>query len=260
MNILIANNCFENLEAASRASKKFKKWGHFLFTNSAKEAFDRFPEADAVITDLFFLGENHNDGGEFAEYYTRYCSMITEIRESTFLDVRKTFYEPYYGLKHPRHNAILEDIELVLTFMEEGTFRAALEDMITHLREQKNLFRRCYDVYGLKRLEADLRRYCQDLQALPAPQFPYGAVLMLYAKDRFKKRCLVAKIKSYDTLLPNGILLLPLIDRKVLSSSEVKSGNALTYMGKFRDHTSGKKLGKDKAAFWEEAIRRVFKQ
>lgn len=216
MNILIIDDNADNLEAAKQATENFSEHT-FQFASNAKEALVLISEADAVITDLFFQKENHDDGEELGILYNLYRLKMHHDQTVDMLILN------YYSGDRRRAMERFQNVDAVC---EEGNSRLVLEKAIEA------------SVGGR---EAYINWLRESLRNLPLPQFPYGGALMLLAKELGKKHCLVSDIHSHTSaphsnpaLAIDGIILLiPLIKEGVISYEEGRTdGNlSLTYMG-----------------------------
>lgn len=249
MRILIADDTIENLEAAKKAAINFPEQ-EFYFTNSAKEAMTQLAKVDAVITDLFFPDEGHEDGEALDVSYSGYRSKMIE---SPALDEVVRNY--YHGEKEKAE----EKLENVLMFLEDGTIRSVIEGLILLFEERGGLFD-----------ERSANRFREVLRNLPAPKFPYGAALMLHAKNLERRCCLVSDIHCHAGECKNApsafdamILLLPLIEEDIITVKQAMDDGrgSLTYLGESEVHALGKgRRGKNDSAVWVEAITRILQQ
>lgn len=78
MRILVVDDTHANIEAAKVASQNFPQH-EFVFMTSAKEAFNKIQDFDAVITDLFFP---EKPSEEMMEIYERLQSVYSEDNRS----------------------------------------------------------------------------------------------------------------------------------------------------------------------------------
>lgn len=248
MRILIVDDTKENLEAAKQASVNFPEH-EFLFTNSAEEASVKIAEIDAIITDLFFPDENHanyeweRDG--FVMSYNSFCERLGEA-ESTpvFEEVVQKYYYNNHVEAEKKHFAALD-------LVYEGTICQALKDLIQAIERQGQ----------------DASELRERLNNLPAPQFPYGAALMLHAKKLGKNHCLVSNVHRHagshenaPSAIDGMVLLLPLMEASIISVEQAMydGKDSLTYLGGDEIYRFGK--GKDDPTVWAEAIRRTIQQ
>ena len=251
MKILIADDTAENLEAAKKASKNFPEH-EFFFTNLARKALKMLKNMDAVITDLFFSDEGHNENDELSEAYQSYCSQIG--KGAMFDEV----YNYYY--KSLGYNSAMRALKDTLLLLQDGTTRKIVENKISH-----------YEKEGYMEWADEQRK---KLQNIPAPQFPYGGAIMLKAKELGKSHCLISDIHRHTQ---NGItavsaadamiILLPLVANKVLSFKEVEldggydkyndedGKDSLFYMGHDKI-----RMGKDDSVAWDQAIKKILAQ
>lgn len=246
MNILIVDDTAENLEAAKQAAANFTEH-KFRFMNSAKEAAAAISEVDAIITDLFFPDEGHEDDGVLAALYLDYRCGVSYGQ--AFDQVEKE----YYGGNQRQANWKLND---VLGLLEDGTMQKAIENLVEF-----------FEGRGYLRDQESAKKHRARLQSLPTPQFPYGGALMLCAKELGKRHCLVSDIHrhagSYEDVsdaIDGMILLLPLIEKGVVSVKQATADGkgSLTYLGSDEIRQAGKR--KSDPAVWAEAIRRTLKQ
>jgi len=246
MRILITDDTNENLEAARQAAKGFPEH-EFVFSNSAKETVALLNTVDAVITDLFFPDENHY-GTDLGDAYESYC---LEVRPS---DIYEKVVEGYYSRDRDRANEALNN---AIDLLCDGTIRGAIEGWINYYEHGR---------YADKE-RAD--EYRERLKSLPAPQFPYGAAVMLLAKELGKRHCLVSNIHSHQleckdaaSAIDGMILLLPLMSSNIISIEEARcdGDGSLTYIGGDEVYRRTKQRSKNNPAVWAEAIRRILAQ
>ncbi|MFZ5932575.1 MAG: hypothetical protein ACOYT7_00600 [Patescibacteria group bacterium] len=246
MRILIVEDSTENLEAAKQAAVEFPEH-EFSFTSSAKEAIVKMAEVDAVITDLFFPNEGHEDGGELDMLYALYRSKMVD--NPAFDEVVRSYYKG----DESRANEKLAD---ALGLLEDGTIRNAVKRLICFFEGEGN--KEWADMYRKK------------LKNLPRPQFPYGGAIVLKAKKIGKRICLVSDIHRHAESYKNAadaidgmMLLLPLIGEGIISVEQATydGRNSLTYLGSDEIAETDKGRGeKSDAAVWAEAIRRILAQ
>lgn len=253
MKILIVDDNAENLNAAKEAAKKFPEH-EFLFTNSAKKAASLIAKVSAIITDLFFPDENHNNKSKLAKYYDIYRTMMFGNKAYDEV-VRK-----YYGGERRRAEEKRED---VMAIMEDGTINRMVERLLQHFEK---------DGY-----QDGANEQREILKNLPSPQFPYGGALMLLAHDLGKKLCLVSDIHRHASVYRNAataidamMLLLPLMNDPIITVEQAiyDGQDSLVYLGedeishvddvkKSRDWNRGSKTF---PGVWAEAIRRILNQ
>lgn len=258
MKILVVDDSAENLDAAKLAAKDCSEH-EFQFTNSAKEAVALLCEADAIITDLFFPNQGHDDGGELDTLYALYRS---KMRDNPLFPEVKSSYKDYWN--SPKAREALNDARVV---NEYGTLSREVE-IILRLIEQR----------GGEHWRRDADRFRDLTRYHLSPRFPYGGALMLHAKFLGKGHCLISDINRHPIkfykkdaseavdgmmlLLPINImeLLLPLIGDGIISIEQARNdGNkSLTYIGSDEVNRIGK--GKNDPALWAEAIRRTLAQ
>ncbi|MEI7621378.1 MAG: hypothetical protein WCJ51_02480 [Candidatus Moraniibacteriota bacterium] len=95
MNIIIVDDSAANLVAAKKATERFPEH-QFTFVSRASEAIKMLASADAIITDLFFLDENHGNNDALAEVYGEYCAKISEENE-TYSQIFCEYYDANIG-------------------------------------------------------------------------------------------------------------------------------------------------------------------
>lgn len=247
MKFIVADDTLENLNAAKEAATSFLEH-EFVFTNSAAEALKLLPDANGVVTDLFFPPEEHLQYSSplFSPYNTYYESMSAACHTPVFDEVVATQY--YGGKRVKAKNDHHDALELVAT----GTIRAAVEHFI-----------RSIQMWG-----GDVSSLQKCLENLPAPQFPYGAAVMLVAKKAGKSHVLVTDMHrhAYDSSSASSamtglVLLLPLMEKGITTAEEVMwdGRNSSTYMASDRiwELAGNIKPAKTSPAVWAEAMRMV---
>lgn len=267
MKILIVDDTVENLEAAKEAAKTFPEH-KFRFMNLAKEAIETLNSVDAIITDLFFPDEGHKEDFVDEEglgmlYNDYYKSMVAN---PIFNDIVRSYYR---GNRQRADNNHLNALELVST----GSIQYAIEGLISFYQKQKEKG----DKYEVRDAIEQINRYNNLLQNLPAPEFPYGAAIMLKAKKHGKRHCLVSNIhchtggfKDAASAMDGMLILMPLMEIGVLSIEQARDDgrNSLIYIGESEIHNIYRSLSikcdydkpKTNPVIWEEAIRRVLAQ
>jgi hypothetical protein len=104
--------------------------------------------------------------------------------------------------------------------MQTGTIRHIVEKLLEQAKE-----------------DDDIRKYKERLEKLPAPEFPYGGVIMLKAKTLGKKCVLITNLHRHSTSFTDAatsvdgfMLLLPLIEAGIVTAEQVSLGEADCYM------------------------------
>lgn len=234
MKIIIVDDTQENLDAARIASSKFPDH-QFLLVGNASEAAAELANVDGIITDLFFPQE---EGYRSDSHYMAYMSRMT-TESPVFKEVVDVYYDGWFRQAE-------EKLDDVLGLLKDGTIRVAVERLIA-------LFER-------RGSQSSAQEYRELLKNLPDPQFPYGAGLMLKAKNLGKRCCLVTYLhrhaggyKDAVGALDGMILLFPLIEAGILTVKQAKHDgyDSLTYLG----GASIWSYGKESPYVWAEAIR-----
>lgn len=231
MKILVVDDRTEFLDVARAVAAKFPEV-QFGFTTSAADALKRIAEYDGVVTDMFFPSEE-DPALNFA--YRRYMRQTAD--SPAFFEVIDVFYGTFGGIEKAEQK--LRDC---LELMRTGTIRDILEKQIG-IAKQKG-----YD-------------YAEEekcLENLPAPEFPYGGVIMLKAKALGKKCILITNLHhhatSYDsaaTAIDGFMLLLPLIEEGIVTAEEVSFGFGDSYISNAK---------KEKPEDFRKAIKLLLKQ
>lgn len=250
MKIIIVDDSAANLVAAKKASESFPEH-QFIFFSQANEVIKALGSADAIITDLFFLDENHGDNKELGEAYGEYVARLQN--DETYQKV----VEEYYNWDIARAQ---EKFECVIGMATDGTRRVDIEQSIEWCKKKG-------DESG------ELRRYQRELKNLPPEQFPYGGAIILEAHKLGKKLCLISDIHRHAgshrdnaSSVDGMMLLLPLISEGVVSIHEATydGEGSLKYIGNDEMYAAigGEVLGilKERSVVWEEAIRRIMAQ
>ncbi len=245
MKFIVADDTIENLAAAKEAAKCFPEH-EFIFTSSAAEALKLLPDADGVVTDLFFPSEGHLEHGNplFFPYNKYEESMIGANYTPVFEEVVACLN--YDGDRRKAEENLRDAISLVA----EGTIRTILENLIKIIQRQGG----------------DVRKYSERLQNLQAPQFPYGAAVMLAAKKAGKRHVLVTDMhrhagdfSSASSALDGLVLLIPLIAERIMTAEEVQwdGHNSATYLAsdRIRKLAGEVRPAKTSPAVWAEAMR-----
>lgn len=239
MTILIADDAQVNLNAAKQAASQFPEHT-FLFTSSAEEAIGLIESVDCVISDLFFEGEI---GTSIAKPYAEYVAMIHQ--DSPLFSE----YIKNYALGHYQAEKVLyakDKLQDVLTIMQTGSL---LQLKLIRLKDQ----------YSVEQIHKWYEKF--------PIEFPLGGVLILKSAELKKHHCLISNIHYHSTnaadntsAVDGNIVLMPLIEKAILSSDQVKSDglNCLNYMGKNEIDSNGG--SKTVSTVWAEAIRRVLAQ
>lgn len=247
MKIIIVDDTRENLEAAKVAATNFPEH-EFVFFSSAKEAADKLEDCDALISDLFFPNENHNDGSNLDDLYTIYRS---EMDHPVFWQV----VDHYYGGDWKRANGKLQD---AVALLKDGTIKQAIERLI-HFFYAKG------DDWGLEKA----KEYETRLESLPDQQFPYGGALILEAKKLGKALCLVSDIHRHAGEYKDAVgaidamtLLVPLMGAGVLTVEQVQfdGKGSLTYLGNDELYEIGGREKKTSPKIWVNAIKNCLSQ
>jgi len=161
MKILIVDDSVGNLEAAKLAAKDFTDH-EFVFLNFAKEAMCHLVEVDAIITDLFFPNEIHNDEGELSAYYTLFCSKLRD--SSAFDDIVWIYY------KGNRMRAE-QKLQRNIAFLESGANSQFPYGGSIMLRAKELGKRYC--------LVSDIHRHVMDSDCVSAPDGIDGMIILL---------------------------------------------------------------------------------
>ena len=246
MKLIVVDDTVENLNAAKEAARSFPEQ-EFVFTSSASEALTLLPDADGVVTDLFFPPEGHMEleSPLFMPYNNFYGATSEAGYEPAFGEVVNSYYRGDEHMARDKHLAALD-------LINKGTIRGALEDLIRVIVRQGR--------------SADAEEYRVKLKNLPPLQFPYGAALMLAAKKIGKRHVLVSDIhrhagdfKSASSAVDAMVLLLALIAKGIMNIEEVTydGKNSHTYLGsdRIRELAGEVRPAKTSPAVWVEAIR-----
>lgn len=253
MKILIADDATANMEAAKQAAAHFPEH-EFIFTNSASEAFELLPSVDGVITDLFFKEDLTNS---LIEVYETYTKMVQQ--SPMFSEVIEQMYQG------DRLRAE-QKLENVLYFLTKGTTKSVKSSAVS-TRTISDLINSVGDPVEVQYI---------DENSAVAPEFPFGGLLMLKAKELGKFHCLVSNIHRHagsysDTAssLDAMVLLMPLMEKDVVTPKQTlfDGEDSLTYIGGDEinkivktngDYPDG--TGKEHSYVWIEGIRRVLAQ
>ncbi|NTW30216.1 MAG: response regulator [Candidatus Moranbacteria bacterium] len=248
MKVIIIDDSAKNLEAAKKVAEQFPEH-EFVCMNNASDAIAALDSADAVITDLFFPGENHGEGTALGDAYGEYRAKLKKD-EGAYLKVLQDYYDWDFERAEQK-------LECAISMATDGTSRVALEGLIQSCEKRG---REC-DAYR-KRLEN-----------LPSAQFPYGGAVMLRAHELGKKSCLISDIHSHAGSYRDNVssvdgmmLFLPLISEGIVSVQEAKydGKECLKYVGEGElSRAIGGYPGgvlKERPEVWAEAIRRIAAQ
>lgn len=247
MKIMIVDDTAENLEAAKKASVDFSEH-KFFFTNLARKALEMIMTMDAVITDLFFPSEDC--GGLLGELYENYK---TEMDNPIFFKV----VDEYYG---GDWNKAVQKREDAIALMKDGTIRHAVDGLI---RIFKDRMKTDWSEWGIKINGENIKKYKKILQNLPAPEFPYGGVLILEAKKQGKFHCLVSDIHRHAGEYKDAVgsidamtLLIPLMGAGIITveQARVDGEGSVTYIGGDEIWEIGKDKRKTSPEVWIRAI------
>jgi len=248
MKFIVADDTIENLTAAKEAAKNFPEH-EFVFTNSAVEAFKLLPDADGVVTDLFFPPEGHEDSHNIL--FVPYLRFLADTASATLGATFDQVVTEYY--RGDRREAIERSAE-ALNVSETGSIKMPVERLL-------RLFEQRGD-------NENAEKYRARLNDLPAPQFPYGAVVMLAAKKAGKRHVLVSDIHRHAGgygSAPDAVdamaLLITLIVKGIMTVEQATydGRKSHTYLASDLLYGLAKSVrpAKTSPAVWNEAIRLV---
>lgn len=233
MKILIVDDTEANIEAAKAACTEMRD-DNFIFASTATEALERLPEVDGIITDLFFLGENHQDKN--SPLFLPYQDFSHEMaRAGRDFDLFGSYFRDSDMNQR-------QSWEYVSEMINHGTFKESIKKLLRWYPEDQS--------------------YKDLLENPPAPQFPYGIVLMLEAVKQGKGRVLISDIhrhaggfKTAQSAVDGVMLLALLIERKIITLDEA------IYDGKGSRHYIGRdeleRKRKTDPEPWTKAVRLV---
>lgn len=242
----------ENLEAAKQAASNFPQI-EFEFLASASQAMRRLqePDVDGIATGLFFPPEEKEELNTLYRSYLKRTFNSSGFKSSIFREVMEKHYRNRWW-------EAIEKITEAFWTATEGSDQVVIERWIVEMGASHD-----------PRIHEEIipiLRYM--LENLPAPEFPYGAPLMLRAETMEKKCVLITELHYCNNRIggPQSrladavdgmILLLPLMEEGVLTVPQAMEDGkgSLTYIGRGELVNS-----KEEPESWKKAIEKILSQ